>query len=238
MKRNSLTILLALTGTLLLAACGRSEDDNQVGTSVALTVAAISGNATPIAAPPTPPVVSTPTTLPAATQPPALPTQPPTLPAQPPPPTATQLARVPPELDNVAVGGENFPADHVSGEVIVDPIFLIRMAVRDSNFFATEGDVDGAGIAYVDFFVSDANGFPVYERREEFAGYCIFAGGEPDCNPWPVNAAGQYTWGEGGPPVQSGDYQFNINVFSKAPDADPDFFGVWNWNFTMTVTVP
>ena len=29
-------------------------------------------------------------------------------------PTATKIVRVPPDLDNVAVGGENYPADHVS----------------------------------------------------------------------------------------------------------------------------
>jgi hypothetical protein len=112
------------------------------------------------------------------------------------------------------------------------------MAVRDANFFAAEGDVDGAGIDHVEFFIADADGFPVYEHRENIAGYCIFAGGEPNCNLWPTNESGQFTWGQGGPVVVSGDYQFNINVFSKAPEADPDFGGIWNWNFTMPVTVP
>lgn len=153
-------------------------------------------------------------------------------------PTATTIARVPPDLGNVAVGGENFPADHVIGEVIVNPTFLIRMAVRDSKFFGTEGDRDGAGIDHVEFNVADADGFPVYDHAEETAAFCIFGGGEPTCNPWPTNAAGQYTWGEGGPIVQSGNYQFNVNVFSKAPEADFDFGGVWNWNFNMSVSIP
>ncbi len=172
--------------------------------------------------------------LPVAAAPPT-----PNLPTLPPPTaTAAEIARVPPDLGNVAVGGENFPADHVAGEVIVDPTFLIRMAVRDSDFFETEGDRDGAGIDHVEFNVADADGFPVYDHAEETAAFCIFGGGEPTCNLWPTNDAGQYTWGAGGPIVESGDYQFNINVFSKAPDEDFDFGGVWNWNFNITVTVP
>lgn len=163
---------------------------------------------------------------------------PPTPTPLPPTATAAPVVAQPPDVDNVAVGGENFPSNHVFGEVIIDPTYLIRMVVKDSNFFAAEGDHDGAGIDHVEFFIADADGFAVYEHQENTAAYCIFAGGEPACNPWPANELGQYTWGQGGPLVESGEYQVNINVFSKAPEADLDFGGIWNWNFSMTVTVP
>jgi hypothetical protein len=271
------TVLRATTlvVALFLVACGGSEEPavEEVGTAVALTIAAINATGTPLSElPPTPTIATPPSTagsptasvpptltLPPATstplppmatlQPPTATLSPPTATLSPPTatlspptatlsPTATQIVRLPPDLDNVATGGTNFPAERVFGEVIVEPTFLIRMAVRDSNFFASEGDRDGAGIDHVEFSVNDSEGFRVYEHRENVAGYCIFAGGEPTCNPWPVNEFGEYTWGEAGPIVVSGEYVINITVFSKAPESDPDFGGVWIWIITMTVTVP
>jgi hypothetical protein len=188
---------------LLLVGCrGRAEPAlDEVGTAVALTVAAVNAAGTPVAdlsptpiiatpaitiageglptaiptvVPPTvvpttvvPPTVASPTAGVPATLPPPTPTlAPPTATLVPPtatlpPPTATEIVRLPPVLGNAAVGGENFPADHVYGTVIIDPAFLIRMAVRDANFFAAEGDVDGAGIDHVEFFIADADVFPV-----------------------------------------------------------------------------
>jgi hypothetical protein len=145
-------------------------------------------------------------------------------------PTATAttfIAR--PNIDNDAPGG-SFPTGHVLGEVIVDPTFLFRMDVRDLNV----GNFEGAGVESVEFSVT-GNGVD-YFRRESTAGFCVFGGGEPTCNPWPVNSQGQFIWGEGGPVVQSGDYFASITVTSEEPD--PDFGNVWNWNFDFRVTVP
>lgn len=145
-----------------------------------------------------------------------------------PTPTPTPLiAR--PDIDNNAPGG-SFPTGHVLGEVIVDPTFLFRMDVRDLNV----GEFEGAGIESVEFSIT-GNGVD-YFRRESTAGFCVFGGGEPTCNPWPVNGQGQFTWGEGGPVVQSGNYFASINVTADEPD--PDFGNVWNWNFDFQVTVP
>lgn len=168
-----------------------------------------------------------PATLPPATFPPTPP--PPTAPPPPIAPTATRPLASAPDIDNDAPGG-SFPATGVTGNVIVDPAFLFRMEVFDE----TAGNHDGAGIQFVVFDIS-GDGVE-YSRQENNAGYCVFGGGEPTCNPWPTDDQGRYTWGEGGDVVETGDYFASITV--TAENADPEFNGVWNWNFSFHVTVP
>lgn len=169
-----------------------------------------------------------PTTLPLASFPPTPP--PPTAPPPAIAPTATRpLASAPPDIDNDAPGG-SFPSTGVTGNVIVDPAFLFRMEVFDEAV----GNHDGAGIQFVVFDIS-GNGIS-YSRQENNAHYCVFGGGEPTCNPWPTDDQGRYTWGEGGDVVETGDYFASITV--TAENADPEFNGVWNWNFPFHVTVP
>ena len=146
------------------------------------------------------------------------------------PPTPTRpLASAPPDIDNDAPGG-NFPSDNVLGEVIVNPTFLFRMDVRDLTF----GNHEGAGINFAEFSIT-GDGVD-YFRREGTAGYCVFGGGEPTCNPWPTDDQGRYTWGEGGPLVQNGEYFASITV--DAQRDDPEFGNSWNWNFPFRVTLP
>ncbi len=147
------------------------------------------------------------------------------------PPTATPT-KAPPNIQNDAPGG-SFPEDgSVFFNIIVDPSFLFRMDVRD--LVPDLGNFEGVGIESVGFSIS-GNGID-YFREERQAGFCVFGGGEPGCNPWPVNEHGQYTRGEGGPVVQSGDYFVNMAV--TAHDTSDEFGGNWNWNFNFTVTVP
>lgn len=146
------------------------------------------------------------------------------------PPTATRpIASGPPDIDNDAPGG-SFPRDNVLGEVIVNPTFLFRMDVRDLTF----GSHEGAGTNFAEFSIT-GNGVD-YFRREGTAGYCVFGGGEPTCNPWPTDAQGRYTWGQGGPLVESGEYFASITV--NAQRNDPEFGNSWNWNFPFQVTLP
>ena len=146
------------------------------------------------------------------------------------PPTATRpLASTPPDIDNDAPGG-SFPKDNVLGNVIVNPTFLFRMDVRDLTF----GSHEGAGINFVEFSIT-GDGVD-YFRREGTAGYCVFGGGEPTCNPWPTDDQGRYTWGEGGPLVQNVEYFASITV--DAQRDDPEFGNSWNWNFPFRVTLP
>ena len=248
---------------VMLAACGGGDGGeptaaavvDTVATSVrqtieslavAQTVAAMttpSGVATSqIVATPQPPATST--SVVATTQPTAAVLPSPTL--APPLPTSTPVVTVvptialptatptkaPPIVQNVPPGG-TFPEDgSVFFNIIVDPAFLFRMDVRD--LVPDLGNFEGVGIESVQFSIS-GNGID-YFREERQAGFCVFGGGEPTCNPWPVNEHGQYTWGAGGPVVQSGDYFVNMAV--TATDTSDEFFGNWNWNFDFTVTVP
>ena len=146
------------------------------------------------------------------------------------PPTATRpVASAAPDIDNDAPGG-SFPRDNVLGEVIVNPTFLFRMDVRDLTF----GSHEGAGTNFAEFSIT-GNGVD-YFRREGTAGYCVFGGGEPTCNPWPTDDLGRYTWGEGGPLVENGEYFASITV--NAQRDDPEFGNSWNWNFPFRVTLP
>ena len=157
-------------------------------------------------------------------------TAPPTATLAPPTATATR-ANLPPNVENDAPGG-SFPEDGtVFFNIIVDPVFLFRMDVRDNT---VDPNVEGAGIDSVGFSIS-GNGID-YFREERTAGFCVFGGGEPTCNPWPRNEFGQLTWGAGGPVVQSGEYFVNMTV--TADRSDDDFGGNWNWNFNFRVTVP
>ncbi len=149
--------------------------------------------------------------------------------AFPPTPTPTRSVAAPPNIDNDAPGG-SFPEDNVLGEVIVNPAFLFRMDVRDLTF----GNHEGAGINFAEFSIT-GDGVD-YFRREGTAGFCVFGGGEPTCNPWPTDDQGRYTWGEGGPLVQNGEYFASITV--NAQRDDPDFGNSWNWNFPFRVTLP
>lgn len=164
--------------------------------------------------PPTPRPTATPTTL---------------------PPTVTPtrvVANLPPNVQNDVPGGQCERTDNIKTRIEVDPGFLYRVYARDDR----AGQNDGDGIDFVRFTISDASG-QVYQREERTAGYCIFQGGEPDCRLWPLNDQGQFTWGQGGPPVSPGTYQVFIEVVSKEPDPATES-NTCNWNFDMTVTLP
>lgn len=176
---------------------------------------------------------------PTATNPPPTATSPPPTATNPPPtattpPTPTTAGQGPPDIDNDAPGG-SFPQDGtVSFDIIVDPAFLFRMDVRVRESIHVDFGPEGTGIQSVEFFIF---GDEVdYQHREQTPGFCVFGGGEPTCNPWPRNHDGQYTWGVGGPVVEGGDYFVNMVV--TADEEDPDFGGVWNWNFDFALTFP
>lgn len=190
-------------------------------TNVALPTAAPPA-VQPTAAPPTaiPPTAVPPTAVPPTIAPPTV---------APPTATATRFF-APPNVENDAPGG-SFPEDgSVTFNILVDPTYLFRMDVRDLR----AGDFEGAGIESVEFAIF-GEGMD-YIREERTPGFCVFGGGEPTCNPWPTNEHGQYTWGVGGPVVQSGEYFVNMAVTADEPD--DEFFGEWNWNFNFRVTVP
>lgn len=85
--------------------------------------------------------------------------------------------------------------------------YLVRMYAHDTNV----GDEDGDGIKEVTFTVRNKDREVVYEHSEQTAGYCIFGGGEPNCNPW-VFEDFQYKWTAGGKPVEEGTYELRVQV--------------------------
>jgi len=136
--------------------------------------------------------------------------------APPPPPPAPEVTDSPPE--------GSFP-EQWSWELDFSKDYFLRMRVFDT----TQGEqVDGNGIAEVKFSVFDSENNLIYQHTEQTAGYCIFGGGEPDCNPWTIEDL-TYKWGPGGPAVQSGDYLVNVEVAG----ADGSTFGNWRVNFTL-----
>jgi hypothetical protein len=155
-------------------------------------------------------------------------------------PTTVVSAPAAPRTRNSLPDGA-FPADHVVWELRSSDNYLFRFIVYDTY----AGNRDGAGIVSVKFVISNVDGV-VYRHTERVAGYCIFGGGEPDCQPWPYEN-GSYRWGRGGPAVTPGEYFASIYVTpatidpSKNATADPeDPVGnpVWGWFFPFTVDVP
>ncbi len=77
------------------------------------------------------------------------------------------------------------------------------------------GNRDGDGIRNVELRIFDANGDRVYERTENNAAYCAFAGGEPDCNIFVFSNNGD-AW-PGGEPIQFGQ-RYTLRGTANAED--------------------
>ncbi len=132
----------------------------------------------------------------------------------------------PPPRPRVSNSQPDGSQDGLSGDFIFSSDFLLRMAIHLNG-----ESQDGKGIQDVNFSVEDKNTHQVlYTHTEQTAGFCIFAGGEPDCNPWPETNY-VITWGEGGPPVVDGVYLVRIS-------ANGDGGASGNWHFDLNVDVP
>lgn len=121
----------------------------------------------------------------------------------------------PPRVGTGAVDGNNIDSFRFSIDYNND--YFVRMYVfrsddPDEGFNASK---DGRGIVSVKFVVSNPNNTRnFYNSTERNAGYCIFGGGEPECNPWVIEN-GQYVWGAGGEPVEARDYELLIEVTAE-----------------------
>lgn len=118
----------------------------------------------------TPTVTPTPTDTPTTTVTPT-PTDTP-WPTDTPTPTNTPAPEMP-LFGQVVQTGAGQNSDSVSGALV------FQVVAFDPNV----GSNDGDGIDSVVMQIFDSNG-KVYERQENNAAYCAFAGGEPDCNIW------------------------------------------------------
>lgn len=131
-----------------------------------------------------------------------------------------------PRIGTGGVEGENISAFRFSFDY--NPDYFVRMYVFRSDdpneVFST--DKDGRGITSVEFIVTKGN-VEYYRRTEINPGYCIFAGGEPDCNPW-IFENEQNKWVAGGNAVEEGNYLLTVIV-----TADDDTEGRWFIDFNI-----
>jgi hypothetical protein len=219
MKIRPLSILLLAVILLAMAACRPASlpPEDELPTP-APDVIAQAATATQ------PPTATLP--APTATQPAATATTPPTA-----TPAETPSLPPPPPLVVNATQPQGF--GQVSGTLTYDADFLLRIDARRTN----QPDEPGAGIERVEFYVSTATSSQIYTHTEYNPAYCIFGGGEPTCNPWPVEA-GVFRWGAGGPPIEPGVY-FVEAVFFYTPESD-DGSGITEdrWFFDFEIEAP
>ncbi len=137
----------------------------------------------------------------------------------------------PPRVGTGAVDGNNISSFRFSIDYNND--YFVRMYVfrsddPDEEFSASK---DGRGIDTVKFVVTNPNNTRTfYNRTEGSAGYCIFGGGEPECNPWTIEN-GQYMWSAGGEAVAERDYELLIEV--TADDGE-----VGDWIIPINIRLP
>lgn len=117
-------------------------------------------------------------------------------------------------------------------EVIRPMVFRDRMVFQVEVFDTRAGLVDGAGIQDVTFqIVADAgNGEVVYERRERTPGYCVFGGGEPDCNVLIFAESGNRWPDPYGGEILNGQYLTRIDIVPV--DGEPT---QWRWRFDIEI---
>ncbi len=156
-----------------------------------------------------------------------------------PPPTATPPAAVaagppsgrPPDVDNDAPAGECEGTANILSRIDRTPNALFRAVALDNRV----GGNDGDGIIGVRFTVTGEN--LTFVKDELTAPYCAFGGNEPDCGVWPRDEAGHYSWGAGGPLVQTGRFHVRVEVVSEQPDSATGRAGC-DWEFDMQVAMP
>jgi hypothetical protein len=142
-------------------------------------------------------------------------TQLPSIAVQPPPtPSAPKVSNKPPDGPT---GGD------IEFEIVMDPNYLMQIRAR-----IEDTDHNGDGIDTITFIIQ-RSGEEVYKTTEGTASFCIFNGGEPNCNPWP-KTNGRYTWGAGGPEIETGDYKATIRV---TRDSDNSYYDQWTFDFTV-----
>jgi hypothetical protein len=165
---------------------------------------------------------------------------PPTLTPTPMPPTPVAVAPtpVPPPLrvDVPVDGGQSdlkgqivipgFTADQLKGQEFGGVIFRDRLVFRVEVYNPTQGTHDGAGIEQVKISITGPDGETVHERTEKNAGYCVFGGGEPDCNVF-VFAQNDNRWPDKNrPTIENGLHNVSIEITTKDNQVEN-----WVWSF-------
>ncbi len=93
-----------------------------------------------------------------------------------------------------------------------DSFIFDELSFRVTAFDSSRGNIDGTGISHVNMRIVSPSGRVVQERRENNAGYCVFSGGEPDCNIFNF-ADNNFTW-PNGDFIESGEYRLEATAFT------------------------
>jgi hypothetical protein len=203
---SRLSLLVLGSSLLFLSGCGLAPANPPTPVVVTVLVPAPTENLVPTE-------TSIPTSLPAGTAEAA------------PSITPSPAIPLPPKIGH---GDPQGQIDQFGFFLDFNPDYFLRMYVyrSDNPDNETARVNDGQGIGSVTFTITSLNDDLVYTRTERTPGYCIFGGGEPDCNPW-VLEDGQYKWKAGGDPVRTGTYQMEIDVTDRNDDS---VVGQWFWN--------
>lgn len=154
----------------------------------------------------------------------------PPTPAEPAPPTPTPPIFVDVPVDggqadlegNIVIPG--FTKDELNGPDS-DVTFRDRLVFNVKVFVPGEGDYDGAGIEKVKIKIFDPHGEKVHERTENNAAYCVFGGGEPDCDVFYFKD--HHNWPEEGQyKIENGQHRAEIDITTKDNQTE-----TWNWRF-------
>jgi hypothetical protein len=116
-------------------------------------------------------------------------------------------------------------------EITSPPVFRDRLVFRVEVFDTRVGLYDGAGIQQVDFHIEpdDGSGQIVYERTERNAGYCVFGGGEPDCNVLALESGSRWPDPFGGE-IVNGYYLAVIDIIAENGEQTQ-----WRWRFEVAI---
>jgi hypothetical protein len=170
---------------------------------------------------PTPPPTSTPTPTP-------IPPTPTPVPAIPTPPLRVD---VPVDGGQSELKGQivipGFKPEELKGPEFDGVIFRDRLVFRVEVYNPSKGDKDSAGIEKVKITIERLEDNKiVHERTENNAGYCVFGGGEPDCNVL-VFAQSNNRWPEKGQPlIENGLHKAYFEITTKDNETEE-----WNWSF-------
>jgi len=105
-------------------------------------------------------------------------------------------------------------------------VFRDRLVFQVEVYDPASGRRDGDGIRGVKFTITDENDDVVHTQTENNAAYCVFGGGEPNCNVW-VFAAYDYKWPNG---KQIGDGEYLVTIVITPQRGEE---ATWRWRFQI-----
>ncbi len=145
-----------------------------------------------------------------------------------PTPTRPLLAVVPVDGGQSDLEGQIVLPGYDQTEVSDPMVFRDKLVFHVEVYNPAVGTTNGAGIRNVKFTIAqEDDGQEVYERTEQSPAYCVFSGGEPDCNVLVFAQAG-YEWPESGEPIRSGPHRAFILITTQNGETEQ-----WNWGFQI-----